>query len=176
MRDGPIGMQRHEAACPRYAICGGHAMTNQTPIEIVRQNERKPGMEEDLELPKTGRTAIWLGLAGVPGIWLAHLALCVTLISNACDDFQHSGALPWPLVERIVAGASAVSMIAAVIIAIAASRAWRMIASQVPGKRNPARFIAWCGATAAVAFTVGLAFSSCLLIVVPIDRLCATFH
>ncbi|WP_322047284.1 hypothetical protein [Paraburkholderia sp. J67] len=133
-------------------------------------------MEQDLQLPKPGRTAIWLGLAGVPLIWLLHLALCVTLISNACEDFQRSGALQWPQVERIVDGASLVALVASAVIAVAAGRAWRLIASQVQGKRNPARFIAWCGATAAVAFTVGLAFSSCLLIVVPIDRLCATFH
>lgn len=133
-------------------------------------------MEEDLQLPPSGRTAIWLGLAGVPLIWLLHLALCVTLISNGCDDFQRNGTLTWPQVERIVDGASLVALVAAIVIAVRAGRAWRLIATQVPGKRDPARFIAWCGATAAVAFTVGLAFSSCLLIVVPIDRLCATFH
>ncbi|POR46703.1 hypothetical protein B0G62_12219 [Paraburkholderia eburnea] len=133
-------------------------------------------MEEDLQLPQPGRTAIWLGLAGVPLIWLLHLALCVTLISNGCDDFQRNGTLTWPQVERIVDGASLVALVAAIVIAVRTGRAWRLIATQVPGKRDPARFIAWCGATAAVAFTVGLAFSSCLLIVVPIDRLCATFH
>lgn len=133
-------------------------------------------MEEDLPLPQTGRTAIWLGLAGVPLIWLLHLALCVTLISNACDDFQRSGTLTWPQVERIVAGASLIALVVSAVIAVAAGRAWRVIATRLPGKRDPDRFIAWCGATAAVAFTVGLAFSSCVLIVVPIDRLCATFH
>jgi hypothetical protein len=153
-------------------------MTFNTPIENIRRNGRKgnSGMEEDLQLPQSGRTVIWLGLAGVPLIWLLHLALCVTLISNACNDFDHGGALTWPQVERIVVGASLIAMVASSVIAVAAGRAWRIIATQVPGKRDPARFIAWCGATAAVAFTVGLAFSSCLLIVVPIDRLCATFH
>jgi hypothetical protein len=150
-------------------------MTFNAPIENVRR-KGQTGMDDDLRLPQPGRTPIWLGLAGVPLIWLLHLALCVTLISNACDDFQRNGTLSWPAVERIVVGASVIALVASAVIAVAAGRAWRIIATQVPGKRDPARFIAWCGATAAVAFTVGLAFSSCLLIVVPIDRLCATFH
>ncbi len=150
-------------------------MTLNTPIENIGR-KGNAGMEKDLELPRRGRTAIWLGLAGVPLIWLLHLALCVTLVSNACNDFERNGALTWPQVERIVDGASLVAMVACAVMAVAAARAWRIIATQVQGKRDPARFIAWCGATAAVAFTVGLAFSSCLLIVVPIDRLCATFH
>lgn len=150
-------------------------MTIHTPIENLRRKGNS-GMEEDLELPQRGRTAIWLGLAGVPLIWLLHLALCVTLVSNACNDFSINGELSWPQVERIVAGASLIAFVAAVVMAVSAARAWRIIATQVSGKRDPARFIAWCGATAGVAFTVGLAFSSCLLIVVPIDRLCATFH
>ncbi|RAR48696.1 hypothetical protein C7401_15057 [Paraburkholderia unamae] len=122
------------------------------------------------------RAAVWLGLCAVPLVWLLHLALGVTLLSSACTDAVAQNAAPtWRGMLSFLAIASACAFLIALAIAYAAGRAWRKIVYASHEKHDTHRFVAWCGATTSVAFTFGLAFSICILIAVPIERLCVAF-
>jgi hypothetical protein len=113
----------------------------------------------------------------VPLLWLLHLALGVTLVSQACAYAVAENALPtWHGTQWILGVASACALVLSLVITFAAGRAWRSIAYVSREKRDAQRFVAWCGATTSVAFTFGLAFSICILIALPIDRLCAPFQ
>lgn len=128
------------------------------------------------EPTRAQRVAGWLGLCTVPLIWLLHLALGVTLVSTACADAVTRDPMPgWHGTQWILGIASVCALVPALAITYAADRAWRKIAYVAKEKRDARRFIAWCGATTSVAFTFGLAFSICVLIAVPIERLCTAF-
>lgn len=128
------------------------------------------------EPTRSQRIAIWLGVVAVPLIWLTHLTIGVVLVSRICGDALAHSMPSWEAIRWIIGVSSAVAFIAALGIAWAAGRAWRQILSVATGKRDSQRFIAWCGATASVAFTFGIAFSSCILVAAPIERLCAPFQ
>lgn len=143
-----------------------------------RRASRQPASAGPRAAPtRAQRFAVWLGLCAVPLVWLLHLALGVTLVSTACGDVgaQHAGPT-WHGTQWILGIASACALVIALVIASAAGRAWRHIAYTTTDKHDAQRFIAWCGATTSVAFTIGLAFSTCILIAVPIERLCAAFQ
>ncbi len=119
----------------------------------------------------------WTALFAVPLIWMLHLVVCLELVSTACaGGVTQSGELPWDEVERFIAFASALAFAVCLALAIATGRAWRRIASQVGSKTHSACFVAWCSATAAVAFTGALALTSCVLIAAPFDSICAPFQ
>jgi hypothetical protein len=123
------------------------------------------------------RVAIWLGLVGAPLLWVMQLALAVTLVSAACGDgIQRHADMPWPHVENIVGVASACAFVIALVLAIAAGRAWRRTVSLAPEKYDTQRFIAWCAATCSVLFLALIAFSTCVLVIAPIERLCTPFN
>ncbi|WP_042266820.1 hypothetical protein [Paraburkholderia heleia] len=139
-------------------------------------SRQPPGAGSHLEPTRAQRAAGWLGLCAVPLIWLLHLALGVTLVSTACADAVAQDPMPgWHGTQWILGVASVCALMLALAITYAAGRAWRKIANVAPEKRDARRFIAWCGAATSVAFTFGLAFSICILIAAPIERLCTAF-
>lgn len=123
------------------------------------------------------RAIVWTALFGVPLIWVLHLLTSVMLVSSSCSGgiSQHN-ALPWGEIERLVTIASALAFVICLALAIAAGRAWRRIVSLAPRRGDAIRFVAWCSVTTAAAFTFGLAFTASVLLVMPIDRLCAPFQ
>jgi heme/copper-type cytochrome/quinol oxidase subunit 2 len=123
------------------------------------------------------RVIVWVTLFAAPVIWVAYMLLCVNLVSTACAGgiAQHH-APKWETVERIVTAASVAAFVVCLALAVATGRAWRQIVSLVPARRDPIRFVVWCSVTAAVAFTVGLAFTTSVLVAMPIDRLCGPFR
>ncbi|WP_156966858.1 hypothetical protein [Paraburkholderia ferrariae] len=123
------------------------------------------------------RVIVWVTLFAAPLIWVSYMLLCVNLVSTACAGgiAQHH-ALKWETVERLVTVASVVAFVVCLALAVATGRAWRQIVSLAPAKRDPIRFVAWCSVTAAVAFTAGLAFTTSVLVAMPIDRLCGPFQ
>lgn len=125
---------------------------------------------------RSQRISIWLGVVVVPLIWLAHIMLGVFLVSRICGDAVAHAVPSWEAIRWIVGVSSTLAFVASLGISWAAGRAWRQILSVATGKRDSQRFIAWCGATASVAFTFGIAFSSCILVAAPIERLCAPFQ
>lgn len=129
-----------------------------------------------VEPTRAQRTAIWLGVVATPLIWLAHLTIGVVLVSRICGDAVAHAVPSWEAIRWIIGVSSALAFVAALGIAWAAGRAWRQILSVSTGKRDAHRFVAWCGAAASVAFTFGIAFSSCILVAAPIERLCAPFQ
>lgn len=123
------------------------------------------------------RVIVWSALFGVPIIWLLHLLASVTLVSSACSGgISQHGALPWGEIERLVTIASALAFLVCLALTIAAGRAWRQIVSLAPRRGDTIRFVAWCSVTTATAFTFGLAFIASVLLVLPLDRLCAPFQ
>ncbi|CAG9204828.1 conserved membrane hypothetical protein [Paraburkholderia tropica] len=123
------------------------------------------------------RVAIWLALVGGPLLWLVQLALAVTLVSAACGDgIQHQADMPWPHVEGIVGVASGGAFVIALVLAIMAGRAWRRTVSLAPDKHDALRFVAWCAAAISVLFLGLIAFSTCVLVIAPIERLCTPFQ
>ncbi|MEM5316336.1 hypothetical protein VSR72_31800 [Paraburkholderia sp. JHI869] len=137
---------------------------------------QSPGTDSNPAPTRAQRVAGWLGLCAVPLIWLLHLALGVTLVDTACADAVSQAPVPtWHGTQWILGIASVCALVLALAITYAAGCAWRKIAYVAKEKHDARRFIAWCGATASVAFTFGLAFSICILIAVPIERLCTAF-
>lgn len=123
------------------------------------------------------RAIVWTALFAVPLVWVLHLLLCVTLVSSACSQgvVQHN-ALPWADVERLVTLASGAAFVFCLALAVASGRAWRQIVSLEPRQHDELRFVAWCSVASASAFTLGLAFTASVLIVLPLDRLCEPFR
>jgi hypothetical protein len=139
---------------------------------------RQPGGNLQRPEPtRAQRVSVWLGLCAVPLVWLLHLALGVTLVSRACVDAIARNTVPtWHGTQWILGIASVCALLIALAITYAAGRAWRKIVYVSREKQDAHRFIAWCGATASVAFTFGLAFSICILIALPIESLCTPFQ
>jgi hypothetical protein len=123
------------------------------------------------------RAIIWTALFATPLIWLLHLLVSVKLVSSACSGgiSQHN-ALPWDEIENFVTIASALAFAICVALVITAGRALRQIISLVPRRGDSIRFVAWCSVSSAAAFTFGIAFSATVLLVMPLDRLCAPFR
>ncbi|WP_322013854.1 hypothetical protein [Paraburkholderia sp. J12] len=123
------------------------------------------------------RLIVWITLFAAPLVWVVYMLLCVNLVSTACAGgiAQHH-ALKWDTVERLVTLASVIAFAICLALAVATGRAWRQIVSLAPAKRDSIRFVAWCSVTAAVAFTLGLAFTTSVLVAMPIDRLCGPFR
>ncbi|MFP6562452.1 hypothetical protein WJ542_29745 [Paraburkholderia sp. B3] len=123
------------------------------------------------------RAIIWTALFAAPLIWLLHLLVSIKLVSTACSGgiTQHN-ALPWDELERFVTIASVLAFGACLALVVAAGRALRQIVSLAPRRGDAIRFVAWCSVASAAAFTFGLAFSGTVLLVLPLDRLCAPFR
>jgi hypothetical protein len=123
------------------------------------------------------RATIWTALFAVPLIWVLYVLACVTLVSMACSGgVLQTNALTWDSIERLVALASALAFAFSLAFAVLTGRVWNKVVSLAPDRRDAIRFVAWCSAVSAVAFTLGLAFTTIMLVAVPIDRLCAPFQ
>jgi hypothetical protein len=120
---------------------------------------------------------VWITLFAVPLIWVLHLLLCITLVSSACSGgVAQRDEIRWDDAENLIAFASAAAVMVCLVLAIATGRAWRRINWRAHGRPDATCFIAWCSALTAVVFTGVLAFTACVLIAAPFDRLCAPFQ
>ena len=117
--------------------------------------------------------AAWYGLVGVPLVWIAHVLLCMSLVAIACPGgVTQRNALPWGVVQILLAVTSAAALALALAGVLATLRAWRESGALAGGRRETFRFVAWCGAAVSVAFTLGLAFTISVLVTLPLQRLC----
>jgi len=117
--------------------------------------------------------AAWYGLIGVPLVWIAHVLLCMGLVAITCPGgVTQRNAIPWSVVQILLAIASAAALALALAGVLATQRAWRESAALSGGRRETFRFVAWCGAAISVAFTLGLAFTISVLVTLPLQRLC----
>ena len=120
---------------------------------------------------------VWATLFAVPLIWVLHLLLCLTLVSDACaGGVAQSDELQWNDAVHLIAAASAGAFTVCAALAIAAGRTWRRLAWRADKESNFACFVAWCSTLSAIVFTGALAFLACLLIAAPFDRLCGPFQ
>jgi hypothetical protein len=133
------------------------------------------------------RVFTWIGIAGVPAIWVAHLLVSTTLIATACaGGVQQRNALPWPAVETAIRSGSALAFVVALVCTLLAWRAWRAAAhaahaharadAQRDGRdHGKHRFLALCGAMISTGFTAALVFTASVMIAASPTQLCAPF-
>ncbi|WP_322101640.1 hypothetical protein [Paraburkholderia sp. J41] len=121
--------------------------------------------------------AVWYGLAGVPFVWAGHVLLCQMLAATACaGGVAQRNAQPWNVVHWALAAVSALAFALALAGALAARRALRETARLPAPQRETFRFLAWCGTAVAIAFTIGLVFTTSVLFALPLARLCGALR
>jgi hypothetical protein len=137
--------------------------------------------------PLAQRVFAWIGIVGVPGIWVLHLLVSSTLIATACaGGVMQRNALPWPAVEMVVRIGSALAFAVALACTVLAWRAWSRAAdaahahvradAAVRDDHGKHRFLALCGALAASGFTAGIVFTASVMIAASPAQLCEPFR
>ncbi len=126
--------------------------------------------------PVAGLGSLWFGLFGAPGFWSVQLIATYAVAAHACFPRRQpllgsSAPAVWGAVCIIIVVALAGS-IAALLTAMAASRALReapqQSAGHVDGARERARFMAHSGIMMSVLFTGAVALSAIALFLTPV--------
>lgn len=140
-----------------------------------------------LRPPLAQRVFAWIGIVGVPGVWVLHLLISSTLIATACaGGVVQRNALSWQSVELVVRVGSALAFALALACTVLAWRAWGRAARAAHAHVRAAagvredhgkhRFLALCGALASSGFTAGLVFTSSVMIAASPSQLCEPFR
>ena len=156
----------------------------------MNARESSSGPSSPPRPPVAQRVFMWIGIAGVPAVWVAHLLVSTTLIATACaGGVQQRNALPWPAVETTIRSASALAFVVALVCTMLAWRTWRAAAhaahahahaeadaqgdSRDHGKH---RFLALCSAMVSTGFTAALVFTASVMIAASPTQLCVPFR
>lgn len=154
----------------------------------MNTRESSSGPSSPARPPIAHRVFTWIGIAGVPVIWVAHLLVSTTLIATACaGGVQQRNALPWPTVETAIRSASALAFVVALVCTLLAWRAWRTAAHAAHAHVQPDaqgdsrdhgkhRFLALCGAMTSTGFTAALVFTASVMIAASPTQLCGPFR
>ncbi|QGZ64880.1 hypothetical protein [Paraburkholderia acidisoli] len=119
------------------------------------------------------RVAVGFALLGVPLVWAAHVLLCQWLAATTCTGgVVQRNAQSWSVVHGTLAVFSALAFALSLAGALAARRVLREATRFAAPQRETFRFLAWCGTAVAIAFTVALMFTICVLFALPLERLC----
>lgn len=154
----------------------------------MNTRESSSGSSRPLRPPVAQRVFAWVGIIGVPAIWVLHLLVSTTLIATACvGGVQQRNALSWPAVETAIRSASTLAFVVALVCTVLAWRAWsaaahaahayaRADARDDGGDHGKHRFLTLCGAMVSAGFTAGLVFTASVMIAASPTQLCGPFR